>query len=99
MGIIEKFCDENYRPGEICYNLRTSEPFLMEFIDQVILWDLIQVFNFPTRIPNCNFYTFVLSGIFLDSKSSYRTMAYWFGRWITNPGVPGSRAFCGSMTN
>ena len=52
------------RPGELCYNFSISN-------------DLIQMVNFPTRIPDCDSHSPALLDLFLSSDASIcSTMAF-----------------------
>ena len=52
------------RPGELCYNFSISN-------------DLIQIVNFPTRIPDCDSHSPALLDLFLSSNASIcSTMAF-----------------------
>ena len=52
------------KPGELCYNLSISN-------------DLIQIVNFPTRIPDCDSHSPALLDLFLSSDASIcSSMAY-----------------------
>ena len=52
------------RPGELCYNV-------------IVLNDLTQMVNFPTRIPDCDSQCPALSDLFISSDTSiYSTMAF-----------------------
>ena len=67
--------------------IKTGLPILVELIDLVnsvimlepviILNDLTQMVNFPTRIPNCNSHSPVVSDLFFSSDASIcSTMAF-----------------------
>ena len=52
------------RPGELCYNISISN-------------DLTQIFNFPTRIPDCDSHSPALLDLFISSDASIcSTMAF-----------------------
>ena len=52
------------RPGELCYNFSFSK-------------DLTQIFNFPTRIPDCDSRSLALLDLFISSGTSIcHTMAF-----------------------
>ena len=59
---------------------RAGLPILVDLIDlvnSIIIFDLTQMVNFPTRMPNCDSHSAALLDVFLSSDANiYSTMAF-----------------------